>query len=71
MLLKHTEEIHAIEDLPFLEDISDVFDIRNWDLTVFDPDHDKNDEDDFAKKEIEKLIAKVKTAANFTKIWTR
>ena len=42
-----------------------MFDIRNWDLTAFDLDHEKNDEDDFAKKEIEKLIAKVKTAAKF------
>jgi len=38
--LDKKNEIHQIEDPEFLDDLSDIFDLRNWNLKSFDPAND-------------------------------
>ena len=35
IFLKHKNLIHSAEDPKFLDDLSDIFDIRNWNLVAF------------------------------------
>ena len=63
--LKYKKEIHDLEDPPFLEDLSDVLDLRNWNLKSFDPSCDENEDDTESEKAIEDMMAKLKTSSKF------
>ena len=45
--------------------MSDILDLRNWDLSAFDPNLDKNKEDQRAEAEIDAMFEKLKTCIQF------
>ena len=63
--LKHQKAIHEKEDLDFLENMSDVLDLRNWNISAFDPALDENEKDESIQKEIEKMVKKLQSSEEF------
>ena len=71
VFLKHKDLIHEAEDPECLIPMSDILDIRNWNLESFDPkDKENQHEDDFFTEEVKECgkSLKVKFARNFTRI---
>ena len=54
--MKHRLEIHAAEDPNFLDELSDVLDIRNWNPSAFDPKVDGNKKDKLMTKEMNTML---------------
>ena len=65
--LRHKDEIHAAEDPKFLEDGSDVLDIRNWNLEAFNPKSTHNEEHEAFEKEIQDMMSKLENCKEFYK----
>ena len=63
--LKFKLEIHAAEDSPFLNDLSDVLDIRNWNPSAFDPKGEDNEKDELMTKGLNTMIEKLKNSLKF------
>lgn len=53
--IKHKDEIHEAEDPPFLDDLSDIMDVRNWNLLSFDPEDEENKSDDLFEREVDRM----------------
>ena len=56
--LKHKETIHEKEDPTFLNDISDLFDLRNWNLSAFR-------EEEIFQKELDEMMKKLEKIKEF------
>lgn len=65
--MKHKQAIHEREDPDFLENMGDVLDVRNWNMTAFDPALDENKDNERIEKEIEKMLKKLKSCEEFYK----
>ena len=63
--LRHKDEIHSIKDPKFLEDGSDVMDLRNWNLEAFNPKSTDNKEDETFEKEVHDMIEKLGNCKKF------
>ena len=63
--LKHKKAIHEKEDPEFLQNMSDVLDMRNWNMSAFDPALDENKEEETIEKEVENMLEKLKSSEKF------
>jgi len=66
--LKHKDQIHRDEDPEFLDELSDILDIRNWDLVSFDPEDIENVDDKTDKlfnENVEKMLKKFDACSKF------
>ena len=63
--LKHKDAIHEEEDPEFLDEMSEVFDLRNWNVVAFDPQSEPNQKDKAAEDEIDAMLKKLNTEKVF------
>jgi len=63
--LDHKDRIHEEEDPKFLDSLSDILDIRNWNFACFDPDSDANKEDKAFLEEVENMLKKLQLCHDF------
>ena len=64
--LKHKDNIHKDEDPDFLDNMSDILDIRLWNLQAFDPtDKDNTHEDELFQRELPKRREKLENCVAF------
>ena len=63
--LRNKDKIHAVEDPTFLDEMSDVLDIRNWNLKAFNPTATENEKDEMFESEMEKMMVKLEKSAKF------
>ena len=54
--LKHKYDIHEEEDPEFLDEMSEVFDLRHWNVVTFDPKSESNQKDKAAEDEIDQSL---------------
>ena len=54
--LKHKHAIHEEEDPNFLDEMSEVFDLRHWNVVAFDPKSESNQKDKAAEDEIDQSL---------------
>ena len=57
--LNHKDSIHETEDPDFLDEMSEIFDLRNWNVAAFDPQSESNQKDKSAENEIDTKEIKV------------
>ena len=55
--LKHKDAIHAKEDHELLDEMSEILDLRNWNVVVFDPKSNVNEKNGAADDEIEVMFS--------------
>ena len=73
--MKAKDEKHTAEDPDVLDALSDLFDIRNWNLNAFDPKSESNKEtetqsqDFLFEKERKAMIQKMMSGSKFLKIY--
>ena len=66
--MKHKDQIHRDEDPEFLDELSEILDIRNWDLVSFDPEDIENVDDKTNKlfnENVEKMLKKFDACSKF------
>ena len=63
--LRHKDNIHKEEDPQFLDSLSDIFDIRNWNLSAFDPESDMNKDDESFQAELQEMLKKFTLCKDF------
>ena len=63
--LKHKDEIHKAEDPPFLDELSDIMDVRNWNLPSFDPEDEENRRDGLFEREVDRMCSVLSKCEKF------
>ena len=63
--MKHKDEIHKVEDPDFLDSLSDILDVRNWNLSAFDPESDTNEKDAAFEEESVTMLSKLNLCHKF------
>ena len=63
--LNHKDTIHETEDPDFLDEMSEIFDLRNWNVAAFDPQSESNQKDKSAENEIDTMLKKLKSGKVF------
>ena len=65
--LKHKYAIHEEEDPEFLDEMSEVFDLRHWNVITFDPKSEANRKDKAAEDEIDSILKELNIGKVFYK----
>ena len=63
--IDHKDTIHENEDPKFLDSLSDILDIRNWNMKCFDPDSDANKDDEAFQGEVQIMLQKLRRCDDF------